>query len=327
MPPIRRGRLPARARAGRGRPYGRRRRLGLRDANAPRGDDVAVQVPRAVPVPQAVPVPTVDPVPPVVPERGHDMGVQPDAMPGGVEARRLENLITESIAKGVELGIAKALSAIEARPASVNPVTAERPITVAGLSSSSVPAHPTFTMGSADHSVPAVMASLTAVREQPSASSTSDVSNVVHSITASSLPPQIPGRPGLDATIRAKALDHLVPQKIKDKIWAREYVELSNLLQDEDQEMELKITSHSSNPTFTLVPKNKKEMNTIGKWIKGSIVSRRSTLGGGRTRCPASSSTWRWSLVWQTTMLVGGCMIGASVSFMRTGWKVSAKST
>ena len=101
MPPIRRGRLPARACAGRGRPYGRRRRLGLRSANAPRGDDVAVQVPRAVPVTQAVPVPTVDPVPPVVPERGHDMGVQPDAMPGGVEARRLENLITESIAKGV----------------------------------------------------------------------------------------------------------------------------------------------------------------------------------------------------------------------------------
>ena len=189
MQPMRRGRLPARARAGRGRPYGRRRRLGLRDANAPRGDDVAVQVPRAVPVPQAVPVPTVDPVPPVVPERGHDMGVQPDATPGGLEARRLENLITESIAKGVELGIAKALSAIEARPASVNPVTAERPITVAGLSSASVPAQPTFTMGSAVHSVPAVMASLTAVREQPSASSSSDVSNVVHSITASSLPP------------------------------------------------------------------------------------------------------------------------------------------
>ena len=177
----------------------------------------------------------------------------------------MENLITESIAKGVELGITKALSAIVAQPASVNPVTAEGPDTVAGLSSSSVPAQPIFTMGSAAHSVPAVIASFTAVREQPSASSSSDVSNVVHSITASSLPPQIPGRPGLDATIRANALDHLVPQKIKDKIWAREYVELSNLLQDEDQEMELKITSHSSNPTFTLVPKNKKEVNTIGK--------------------------------------------------------------
>ena len=220
MPPIRRGRVPARARAGRGRPYGHRRHIGLRDATAPRGDDTAVPVPLAVPVPPAVPVPMVDPVPPVAPERSHDMGVQPDATPGGVEARRLENLITESIAKGVELGIAKALSAIESRPASANSVTAEGPVTVAGLSSSSVPAQPRFTMGSAAHSVPAVMASFTAVREQPSASFSSDVSNVVHSITASSLPPQIPGRPGLDATIRANALDHLVPQKIKDKIWA-----------------------------------------------------------------------------------------------------------
>ena len=74
MPPIRRGRLPARACAGRGSPYGRHRRIGLRDATAPRGDDTAVQVPLAVPVPPAVPVPTVDPVPPVAPERGHTWG-------------------------------------------------------------------------------------------------------------------------------------------------------------------------------------------------------------------------------------------------------------
>ena len=79
----------------------------------------------------AVPVPLVNPVPPVPPVRGHDMGVQPDRTPRGVEARRLENLITESIAKGVELGIAKALSAIESGPASANPVTAGGPVTVA----------------------------------------------------------------------------------------------------------------------------------------------------------------------------------------------------
>ena len=107
MPPIRRGRVPARARAGRGRLYGRRRHIGLRDATAHRGDDTAVPVPPATPVPPAVPVPTVDPVRPVAPERGHDMGVQPDSAPGGVEARRLENLITESIAKGVELELPK----------------------------------------------------------------------------------------------------------------------------------------------------------------------------------------------------------------------------
>ena len=84
----------------------------------------------------------------------------------------------------------------------------------------------------------------------------------MHSITASSLPPQIPGRPGLDATVSANAYDHLVPQRVKDKIWAKEYVEL------EDQEMELQISSHSAQQTFTLVPKNKKEVNTIARWIK-----------------------------------------------------------
>ena len=84
--------------------------------------------------------------------------------------------------------------------------------------------------------------------------------------------PQIPGRPRLDATICANALDRLVPQKIKDKIWAREYVELSTLLQDEDQEIELQISSHSAKPTFTLVPKNKKEVD------KGVQLLHRSLL-------------------------------------------------
>ena len=74
---------------------------------------------------------------------------------------------------------------------------------------------------------------------------------------ASSLPPQIPGRPELDATTRANELDHLVSQKRKDKIWAQEYVELSTLLQEEDQEKELQISSHSAN--------NKKEVNMIAK--------------------------------------------------------------
>ena len=76
----------------------------------------------------------------------------------------------------------------------------------------------------------------------------------MHSIMASSLPPQIPGRLGLDATVSANALDHLVPQRVKDKIWAKEYVELSTLLQEDDQEKELQISSHSAQPTFTLVP-------------------------------------------------------------------------
>ena len=108
MPPLRRGRVPARARAGRGRPYGRRQHVGAGDTAGSVRDNTAV------------PVPPVNPVPLVAPVRVHDMGVQPDTMPGGVEVRRLENLITESVAKGVELGIHKALSAIESWPASAN---------------------------------------------------------------------------------------------------------------------------------------------------------------------------------------------------------------
>ena len=49
----------------------------------------------------------------------------------------------------------------------------------------------------------------------------------------------------------------MVPKKINDKILAREYIELSTLLLDDDQEMELEIISHSSKPTFTLVPETK----------------------------------------------------------------------
>ena len=57
-------------------------------------------------------------------------------------------------------------------------------------------------------------------------------------------------------------------------------MELSTLLQDEDQEMELQISSHSAQPTFTLVPKYRTEVNMITKWIKAfncftAIYSRR----------------------------------------------------
>ena len=150
--------MPARARAGRGRLYGRRRQVGSGDTTGSVRDDTAV------------------PVPPVAPVGGHDPELQPDKTSGGADARRLENLIIKSIAKGVELGIAKALSAIESRPASANPGTEEGPVTVAGLSSSTIPAQPRFSIRSAAHSVPAAAASFTAVRDQPSATSSSDAS-------------------------------------------------------------------------------------------------------------------------------------------------------
>ena len=180
------------------------------------------------------------------------------AAPAGFDPRKLEELITEGIAKGVELGIAKALSVVEATSGTVS-----TPVTGSGMTTQTPAAQ-----RSSSVTLPAsVNQSTPSVGHDASVSSASP-SIEMHSITASSLPPQIPGRPGLDATVSADALDHLVPQRVKDKIWAKEYVDLSTLLQEEDQEMELQISSHSAQPTFTLGPKNKKEVNMIARWIK-----------------------------------------------------------
>ena len=142
--------------------------------------------------------------------------------------RTLEDLITSGIAKGVEMGVAKALSVI-------GPLT-----------------------GSAV--APTATTELTAVSR---ASSSAE-----NAIVASSLPPKIPGRSCMDATSHANPLDYLVPQKMKDKIWAKEYIDLSALLHDDDQEMELKINSQSSKPTFTLVPKTRRAITTVARWVK-----------------------------------------------------------
>ena len=236
MPPIRLGRTANRAQTGVGRRsrFGRIHQSGVGDAVGIDGDDQGVAAPTVIP-----------------PAGGN-------STPTGFDARKLEELITESIAKGVELGIAKALSVVEARPSTV-PTPTPGSATVA-----QAPA----TQGSAPVIVPATLAQVTPPVGHTAVGASISPSIEMHSITASSLPPQIPGRPGLDATARANSLDHLVPQKVKDKIWAKEYAELSTLLQEEDQEMELQISSHSSKPTLTLVPKSKKEVNTIAKWIK-----------------------------------------------------------
>ena len=192
-------------------------------------------------------------VPPANPTTSSNLGA-----PAGFDPRKLEVLITESIAKGVELGIAKELSVVEARSGTVS----------TSMTGSGMNALTAAAQGSSSVTLPASVNQST-----PSAGHAASVSSAsplveMHSIPTSFLPPQIPDRPGLDATVSANALDHLVPQRLKDKIWAKEYVELSTLLQEEDQEMELQISSHSEQPTFTLVPKNEKEVNTIARWIK-----------------------------------------------------------
>ena len=108
----------------------------------------------------------------------------------------------------MELGIGKALSAVEARPGVVS----------TPMTGSAIVAQSSADQGSAPVIVPVTAAQVTpSMGHTPSAASISP-SVEIHSITASSLPPQIPDRPSLDATVRTNALDHLVPQKVKDKI-------------------------------------------------------------------------------------------------------------
>ena len=78
MPPLRRGRMPARARAGRGRPYGHRQRGATEDAAEAGDNNMGNQVPTVTPV------------------EVRDPEAQADATLGVVEARRMENLIMDS---------------------------------------------------------------------------------------------------------------------------------------------------------------------------------------------------------------------------------------
>ena len=237
MPPIRRGRTANRTGTGVGRRsrFGWLPKRGVGDTVGADSDDQGVAVPH------------------VTPTASGNL-----ASPTGFDARKLEELITMSFSKGVELGIAKALSAVEARLSTVaTPTTGSATVVQIPASQDWAPVI-----------IPVTLAQVTPpIGHTPLGASISP-SVEMHSITASLLPLQIPGRPGSDATARAYSLDHVVPQKVKDKIWAKEYVELSTLLQEEDQEMELQISSHSSKATFALVPKSKKDVNMIAKWIK-----------------------------------------------------------
>ena len=92
MPPIRPGRTANRARTGVGRRsrFGRLRQNGVGDPVGIDGDNQGAAVPMVIPPAGA-----------------------------GFDPRKLEEQITESIAKGVELGIAKALSVVEGGPSTV----------------------------------------------------------------------------------------------------------------------------------------------------------------------------------------------------------------
>ena len=201
-------------------------------------------------------VQNIDPPVPVI-----DAG-QEGASVMALDPRKFEEIISTSIAKGVEIGVAMALAILEPGRSAPTHVASDGPNPSTSSATSALPSG-SLPVASA---VPASTSNL----QQPTPSSAQPPANVEMSniIAASSLPPQLPGRPAAEATAQSNPLDFMVPQKIKDKIWAREFVELSTLLLDEDQGMELQISSHSSKPTFTLVPKTKREVNTIACWTK-----------------------------------------------------------
>ena len=80
--------------------------------------------------------------------------------------------------------------------------------------------------------------------------------------------PQGRGRLIDKVSVPMDSLDHLVPQKVRDKIWAREYVDFAALLLEDEQEMELRICSKSDKPAFKMVPSHKKDITSISLWHK-----------------------------------------------------------
>ena len=154
------------------------------------------------------------------PVPGNDAG-QEGAPVTTLDPKNFDELISTSIAKGVEIGVAKSLVILEPGSDGSTPSTSSAPSTLplgSRLVLSTVPAS-------------------TRNLQQPTPSSAQSLANTEMSniITASSLPPQLPGRPGADATAQSNPLDVMVPQKVKDKIWARECVEMSTLLLDKNQ--------------------------------------------------------------------------------------------
>ena len=53
------------------------------------------------------------------------------------------------------------------------------------------------------------------------------------------IPNKLPGKSSDDITSAFDPLDVAVPQKVQDQIWARQYVDLTALLREDEQEMEL----------------------------------------------------------------------------------------
>ena len=191
MPPVRRGRVATRSATSAVHTRRRGGRAGGTIQVPPVGDGEA----------NANVVQNIDPPVPVI-----DAG-QEGAPIMGLDPRKFEELISTSIAKGVEIGVAKALAILEPGRSAPTHVASDGPIPSTSSATSTLP--------SGSLPVPSVVPASTSNLQQLTPSSANvEMSNT---IAASSLPPQLPGRPPADATAQSNPLDFMVPQKIRIK--------------------------------------------------------------------------------------------------------------
>ena len=82
------------------------------------------------------------------------------------------------------------------------------------------------------------------------------------------IPNKLPDKSSDAITSASEPLDFVVPQKVRDQIWARQYVDLTALLLEDEQEMELQICNELDKASFRMVPKHKRDISTINQWQK-----------------------------------------------------------
>ena len=71
------------------------------------------------------------------------------------------------------------------------------------------------------------------------------------------MPNKLPGKLSDTITSASDPLDIALPQKVWDQIWARQYVDLTALLLEDEQKMELQICNEADKASFRMVPKHK----------------------------------------------------------------------
>ena len=85
-------------------------------------------------------------------------------------------------------------------------------------------------------------------------------------------PPALPGKADLGVTYQCNLLDSLVPLKVKEKIWKKEFFNLSTLLREEGKATSLEVEDKEESPQFQFVHKSNKEITTHRRCTKAFLV-------------------------------------------------------